>query len=200
MKAYPDPLIDLIEELASFSGVGRRSATKMAFDILDMEDYRAVSIAKAIVNAKKNISRCKRCHHISEKELCSICSDIKRDQGILTVVDGPRDLIAIERTSEYKGLYHVLHGRISPLEGVRPKDLMIESLIERVQNEDIKEIILANSPTLEGESTALYIARLLEGYNIRVTRIAHGVPIGGELEFADSVTLLKAIQGRKEIL
>ncbi len=197
MSAYPKSLLKLIENLGAFSGVGKRTATKMAFDILDMDSSTAADIARAIVNAKKNIKECKKCHHISEEEYCDICRNEKRNKKVICVVDSPRDLIAIENTDEYSGLYHVLHGKISPLDGVRPKDLRIDSLIERIKNENIEELILANSPTLEGEATALYISKILEEENILVSRIAHGVPVGGELEYSDSITLLKSIQGRK---
>ncbi|NLY72565.1 MAG: recombination protein RecR [Tissierellia bacterium] len=194
---YPKSLERLIEELAKLPGVGRKTATKMAFNLIDMRKEEAVEIARAIVDMKNKLGLCKRCHHLSEEALCSICQSDKRDTSLICVVDTPRDLLAIERAREYRGLYHVLHGRISPLEGVRPKDLFIEDLLERLENEKIEEIILANSPTLEGESTAIYLSKLLDGKVDKITRIAHGVPIGGDLEFADEVTLLKAMEGRK---
>lgn len=167
--------------------------------MIDMRKEEAMEIAKAIVEMKNKLGLCKRCHHLSEHALCNICQSDRRDTSLLCVVDTPRDLLAIERTREYKGLYHVLHGRISPLEGIRPKDLFIEDLVERLEAEPIEEVILANSPTLEGESTAIYLSKLLEGKVPRITRIAHGVPIGGDLEFADEMTLFKAIEGRKSL-
>lgn len=196
---YPKSLTKLIEELARLPGVGRKTATKMAFSFIDMRKDEATDIARAIVDMKNKLGLCKRCHHLSEETLCSICQSDRRDSSLICVVDTPRDLLAIERAREYRGLYHVLHGRISPLEGIRPKDLFIDDLVERLEKEEIKEVILANSPTLEGESTAIYLAKLLEDKVASVTRIAHGVPIGGDLEFADEVTLLKAMEGRKEI-
>lgn len=196
---YPESLTRLIEEFARLPGVGRKSATKMAFSMIDMRKEEAMEIAKAIVEMKNKLGLCKRCHHLSEHALCSICQNDRRDTSLLCVVDTPRDLLAIERTREYKGLYHVLHGRISPLEGIRPKDLFIEDLVERLEAEPIEEVILANSPTLEGESTAIYLSKLLEGKVPRISRIAHGVPIGGDLEFADEMTLFKAIEGRKSL-
>lgn len=196
---YPKSLNRLIEEFARLPGVGKKSATKMAFSLIDMRKEEAVELARAIVDMKNKLGLCKRCHHLSEEALCSICQNPKRDPSVLCVVDTPRDLLAIERAREYRGVYHVLHGRISPLEGVRPKDLFIEDLVKRLENEPIKEVILANSPTLEGESTAIYLSKLLEGKVPVITRIAHGVPIGGDLEFADEVTLLKAMEGRKAL-
>ena len=196
---YPESLTRLIEEFARLPGVGRKSATKMAFSMVDMRKDEVMEIAKAIVDMKNKLGLCKRCHHLSEHAFCSICQSEKRDLRLLCVVDTPRDLLAIERTREFKGIYHVLHGRISPLEGIRPKDLFIDDLVERLENEPIEEVILANSPTLEGESTAVYLSKLLGGKVEKVTRIAHGVPIGGDLEFADEMTLLKAMEGRKSL-
>lgn len=194
---YPKSLTRLIEEFARLPGVGKKSASKMAFSLIDMRKDEAMELAKAIVEMKNKLGLCKRCHHLSEEALCTICQNQRRDGSIICVVDTPRDLLAIERAREYRGLYHVLHGRISPLEGVRPKDLFIDDLLKRLEKEDVKEVILANSPTLEGESTAIYLSKLLEGRVGVITRIAHGVPIGGDLEFADEVTLLKAMEGRK---
>lgn len=196
---YPESLTRLIEEFARLPGVGRKSATKMAFSLIDMRKDEAMEIAKAIVEMKNKLGLCKRCHHLSEHALCSICQSDKRNTKLLCVVDTPRDLLAIERTREYRGLYHVLHGRISPLEGIRPKDLYIDDLVKRLEEEPIEEVILANSPTLEGESTAVYLSKLLEGKVPKISRIAHGVPIGGDLEFADEMTLLKAMEGRKSL-
>lgn len=196
---YPKSLTKLIEEFARLPGVGKKSASKMAFSLIDMRKEEAVELAKAIVEMKNKLGLCKKCHHLSEESLCGICQSARRDQSIICVVDTPRDLLAIERSREYRGLYHVLHGRISPLEGVRPRDLFIDDLLVRLEKEEVKEIILANSPTLEGESTAIYLSKLLEGKVETISRIAHGVPIGGDLEFADEVTLLKAMEGRKTL-
>lgn len=196
MQYFPESLIHLIEELAGIHGVGQKSAQKIAYSLLEMPKEDAESIAKAIVSMKRKVTTCEQCHHLTEETLCSICQDSKRNPSKIIVVDTPRDLVAIERTREYRGLYHVLHGRISPLDGVRPSDLTIDSLVKRLEKGDVEELILANSPTLEGESTAVYLSKLLEGKVKKITRIAHGVPIGGDLEFADEMTLLKAIEGR----
>ncbi len=196
---YPKSLTRLIEELARLPGVGRKTAIKMAFSLIDMNKEEATEIARAIVDMKNKLGLCERCHHLSEESLCTICQNPRRDSSIICVVDTPRDLLAIERAREYRGLYQVLHGRISPLEGIRPKDLFIDDLLQRLEEEEIEEVILANAPTLEGESTAIYLSKLLEGRVAKITRIAHGVPIGGDLEFADEVTLLKAMEGRKAL-
>lgn len=196
---YPKSLTRLIEELARLPGVGRKTAIKMAFSLIDMSKGEATELARAIVDMKNKLGLCERCHHLSEEPLCTICQNPRRDPSTICVVDTPRDLLAIERAREYRGLYHVLHGRISPLEGVRPRDLFIEDLLERLEKEEVEEVILANAPTLEGESTAIYLSKLLEGKVAKISRIAHGVPIGGDLEFADEVTLLKAMEGRKAL-
>ncbi len=198
MSLYPKKIEDLIDSLSKLPGVGKKSAQKMALNIVEMEESSALNIARSIETVKKDIMKCASCFHYSEEEYCDICKSQKRDKSIICVVDTPRDLIAIERTREYKGLYHVLHGTISPLNGVSPSDLTIKDLVNRVENESIKEVILATSPTLEGESTAIYISNLLIGKVESVTRIAHGVPIGGDLEFADEITLLKSIEGRQK--
>ncbi len=198
MSLYPSKIEDLIDALSKLPGVGKKSAQKMALNIVEMEDKNALRIANTIEVVKRDIRQCSNCFHFSENDVCDICSNAKRDISTVCVVDTPRDLIAIERTREYKGLYHVLHGAISPLNGVTPSDLRIKELVDRIEKGGIKEVILANSPTLEGESTAIYISNLLVGKVESVTRIAHGVPIGGDLEFADEITLLKSIEGRKK--
>ncbi len=198
MSLYPKKIEELIDSLSKLPGIGKKSAQKMALNIVEMEEASALCIAKSIEVVKKDIMKCSSCFHYSEEELCDICKSPKRDRSTICVVDTPRDLIAIERTREYKGLYHVLHGSISPLNGVSPSDLTIKELVDRVQNGEVQEVILATSPTLEGESTAIYISNLLVGKVHNVTRIAHGVPIGGDLEFADEVTLLKSLEGRQQ--
>ncbi len=196
MQDLPLSLQHLIEQLARLPGIGSKTAQKMAYNLVEMSEREAVDIARAIVEMKKKLHLCSQCHYLTEEELCKFCSNARRNPKIICVVDTPRDLLAIERTREYRGLYHVLHGRISPLDGVRPQDLFIDSLVKRVEEGEVEEIILANSPTLEGEATAVYLSKLLQGKGPRITRIAHGVPVGGDLEFSDEITLLKAIEGR----
>ena len=198
MDYYPESVIDLINEIAKLPGIGYKSAIKITYNLIEMNESEVTKLARAMVEMKKKVHYCKQCHHLTEEDLCSICSDKKRDQSIICVVDTPRDLIAIEKTREYHGLYHVLHGRISPLDGVRPQDLTIASLEKRLETGQVQELILANSPTLEGESTAVYLSKTMHGKVAKITRIAHGVPIGGDLEFADEITLLKAMEGRHD--
>ncbi|NMB03939.1 MAG: recombination protein RecR [Tissierellia bacterium] len=198
MDYYPESVIDLINEIAKLPGIGYKSAIKITYNLIEMNESEVTKLARAMVEMKKKVHYCKQCHHLTEEDLCSICSNKKRDQSIICVVDTPRDLIAIEKTREYHGLYHVLHGRISPLDGVRPQDLTIASLEKRLETGQVQELILANSPTLEGESTAVYLSKTMHGKVAKITRIAHGVPIGGDLEFADEITLLKAMEGRHD--
>lgn len=198
MDYYPESVIDLINEIAKLPGIGYKSAIKITYNLIEMNESEVSKLARAMVEMKKKVHYCKQCHHLTEEDLCSICSNKKRDQSIICVVDTPRDLIAIEKTREYHGLYHVLHGRISPLDGIRPQDLTIASLEKRLETGQVQELILANSPTLEGESTAVYLSKTMHGKVAKITRIAHGVPIGGDLEFADEITLLKAMEGRHD--
>ena len=198
MEHYTAPVTKLIEEMAKLPGIGRKSAQRLAFHILDMKEADVVELAKAIVNAKKYTKHCQRCGNMTEGELCSICSSLKRDMSTICVVEDVRDIAAMERTKEYKGVYHVLHGTISPLDGIGPDDINIKSLITRL-NADVKEVILATNPTIEGEATAVYISRLIKPMGIKVTRIAHGIPVGGDIEYADEVTLMRAMEGRREM-
>ena len=198
MEHYTAPVTKLIEELAKLPGIGRKSAQRLAFHILDMKGSDVVELTKAIVNAKKHTKHCQRCGNLTETELCGICSSVKRDMSTICVVEDVRDIAAMERTKEYKGVYHVLHGTISPLDGIGPDDINIKSLIRRL-NTDIKEVILATNPTIEGEATAVYISRLIKPMGIKVTRIAHGIPVGGDIEYADEVTLMRAMEGRREM-
>lgn len=195
---YSAPVTKLIEELSKLPGIGRKSAQRLAFHILDMKGSDVAELAKAIVNAKKNTKHCKTCGNLTEGELCSICSSIKRDFSTICVVEDVRDIAAMERTKEYKGVYHVLHGTISPLDGIGPDEINIKNLIIRL-SADIKEVIIATNPTIEGEATAVYISRLIKPMGIKVTRIAHGIPMGGDIEYADEVTLMKAMEGRREM-
>ena len=198
MEYYPESVNRLIGEIAKLPGIGYKSALKIAYNLIEMSQPEVVKLAQAMVEMKQKVHYCRQCHHLTEDELCTICANPKRDPSLLCVVDTPRDLIAIEKTREYHGLYHVLHGRISPLDGVRPQDLTIASLEKRLAEGQVAEMILANSPTLEGESTAVYLAKTMQGKVAKITRIAHGVPIGGDLEFADEITLLKALEGRHD--
>lgn len=196
---YIKPLARLIDEFSKMPGIGPKTAQRLAFYILKNSSERVASLAKAILEAKEKVKHCSICGNITDQEVCEICQNINRDKSIICVVEKVRDLIAIENTGEYKGLYHVLEGAISPLDGIEPENLKIDSLLKRLKTEKIKEIILATNPNIEGEVTASYINKLIEPLNIKVTRIAYGVPIGGSLEFADEVTLTQALMGRQKI-
>lgn len=196
---YTKPLARLIDEFSKMPGIGPKTAQRLAFYILKNSSERVASLAKAILEAKEKVKHCSICGNITDQEVCEICQNINRDKSIICVVEKVRDLIAIENTGEYKGLYHVLEGAISPLDGIEPENLKIDSLLKRLKTEKIKEIILATNPNIEGEVTASYINKLIEPLNIKVTRIAYGVPIGGSLEFADEVTLTQALMGRQKI-
>jgi recombination protein RecR len=197
MVYLPQPLTLLIDELARLPGVGRKTAQRLAFYLVNEKEERAAGLAEAILNAKSKIIFCSICFNMTDVDPCPICTSAKRDQKTLCVVESPKDVIAIEKTREYHGLYHVLHGAISPMDGIGPEDIKLRELILRLQKHDVDEIILATNPTIEGEATAMYISKLLKGTGIIVTRLAHGIPVGGDLEFADEVTLMKAIEGRR---
>lgn len=199
MKYYAKPLNKLISELSKLPGIGGKTAQRLAFHILSMEDKDAVSIADAIIDAKKNMHYCSVCGNLTDTDPCAICTDATRDQNIICVVESPRDVYAMERMRDFKGLYHVLHGAISPMDGIGPDDINLKQLIIRLQSNDVREIILATNPNIEGEATAMYTARLIKPSGIKVTRIAHGVPVGGDLEYADEITLSKAMEGRREL-
>ena len=200
MRQYPRPLSRLINELSKLPGIGGKTAQRLAFHILSLSESEARDLADAIIEAKGSMHYCSVCGNLTDSDPCSICSDTARDAGTICVVESPQDVIAIERIREYNGLYHVLHGAISPAEGIGPNDINLKSLIKRLQTDDnVREIIVATNPNIEGEATAMYIARLLKPTGIRITRIAHGIPVGGDLEYADEVTLLKAVEGRREI-
>ena len=192
-------LDNLIDQFAKIPGVGRKSAQRMAFYVISLTDEEANIFSSAIVNAKKSIKKCKICQNIADTNICSICSDKSRDQSIICVVQDPKDLIAFERIGEYNGLYHVLHGLISPIDGISPNDLYIKELLHRLSNNFVKEVIMATNPTIEGEATAMYISKLIKPLNIKVTRLAYGIPVGGNLEFIDDLTLNRAFEGRCEL-
>jgi recombination protein RecR len=199
MINFPESMNLLIDQLAKLPGIGRKTAQRLAFYIINMNNEDVKKMANSIVNAKENTHYCKKCFHLTDQEYCYICQNSKRDESTICIVDSPKDLLAIERTKEYKGLYHVLHGSISPLDGIGPDDIKIKELITRLGSEDIQELILANSPTIEGEATAVYLSKLLSTFDIKITRIAHGVPVGGDIEFADEITIIKALESRREL-
>jgi recombination protein RecR len=196
---YPEPISKLIDSFMKLPGIGPKTAVRLAFFVLSMKEDVVLDFAKALVNAKRNLSYCSVCGHITDKDPCYICEDTRRDRSIVCVVQDPKDVIAMEKMKEYNGLYHVLHGAISPMDGVGPEDINIPDLLKRLQNDEITEVILATNPNIEGEATAMYISRLLKPTGIKVSRIAHGLPVGGDLEYADEVTLSRALEGRREI-
>ena len=198
MNHYGNQMIALIEELSRLPGIGAKSAQRLAFHIISMPKENVERLAQAIVVAKAEIKYCKSCWTVTDKELCHICRDDSRDRKEIMVVEDSRDMAAYERTKEFKGVYHVLHGAISPMMGVGPSDIRIKELLGRIQQQDIDEVILATNPNIEGEATAMYISKLLKPLEIRTTRIAHGVPVGGDLEYIDEMTLLRAFQGRRD--
>lgn len=198
-KYYAKPLAKLINELSRLPGIGGKTAQRLAFHILSMKEQEARALADSILDAKQNMKYCSVCGNLTDTDPCAICSDPSRDRNVICVVETPKDVVAMEKIKEYSGLYHVLHGAISPMEGVGPEDINLKQLIMRLQEEDVQEIILATNPNIEGEATAMYIARLIKPSGIKVSRIAHGIPVGGDLEYADEVTLLKAMEGRREL-
>ena len=199
MREYPKPLDILISELSRLPGIGGKTAQRLAFHILSLEDKEAERLANAILRAKREMRYCSVCGNLTDTDPCRICSDPQRRQDVICVVENPRDVAAMERIREYNGLYHVLHGVISPMEGLGPEDINLKSLIARLQTSDVKELIVATNPNIEGEATAMYIARLIKPSGIKVSRIAHGIPVGGDLEYADEVTLLKSLEGRRQL-
>ena len=189
----------LAEQFGKLPGIGAKTAQRLAFHVLALPDQEAEEFAQAIVEAKKSVKTCPVCQNLTDRDLCPICADSKRDQGLICVVAEPRDVIALERAREYLGVYHVLHGVISPLSHVGPDDIRIRELLARVAQGNVREVIMATNPDTEGEATAMYISRLLRPMEVRVTRLAYGVPVGSQLEYADEVTLLRALEGRQEI-
>ncbi len=198
-ETNPLPLVVLSEQFAKLPGIGMKTAQRLAYFVMSMNDQDAKQFSDAILNAHSTIHFCKSCQNLTDKEICVICENASRDQSTICVVEGPKDVSAIERTNEFKGLYHVLHGLISPIDGITPDKLKIKELLNRIQTFDIKEIIMATNPTVEGEATAMYISKLLKPLDIKVTRLAFGLPMGGILEYADEVTLFKALENRSEI-
>ena len=199
MKQYPKSLGKLINELSKLPGIGDKTAQRLAFHVLSLTDKEAESLAEAVVEAKHSLKYCSCCGNFTDKDPCDICSDTERRRDVICVVESPKDVVAIERIGEFDGQYHVLHGVISAMEGIGPEDINIKSLITRLQNSEVQELIIATNPNIEGEATATYLARLIKPSGIKVSRIANGIPVGGDLEFTDKVTLLKAIEGRREL-
>ncbi len=201
MNNYYLPCLEaLAEHFESLPGVGKKSAQKLAYSVLKMSPERAASFADSITKAKNSVKYCKKCCNFTDKEICSICSDPSRDPTVICVVEDPRDISAIERTQEFHALYHVLHGVISPLNGIGPDEIFIKELLNRIKNEKTNEVIMATNPTVEGEATAMYISKILKPLGVKVTRLAYGVPVGASLEYADEVTLSRALLGRNEII
>ena len=193
------PLTKLIEQFERLPGIGHKTAQRMAFHVLNYSKEDANAFAEAILQAHEKIKRCSICQNLCDDELCGICRNTARDKSTICVVEDARDVIAFERTREYNGLYHVLHGLISPMDGIGPENLTIKELLARLQSQEVQEVIMATNPTVEGEATAMYLSRLIKPLGIKVSRLAYGIPVGGNLEYADEVTLYRALQGRNEI-
>ena len=198
MAEYILPLEKLIEQFRHLPGIGQKTAVRLAFAVLDFSEEEAFAFADAVRGAKEQVKTCRICQNISDGELCPICADEKRDRSVICVVEDVKDLLAFERTREYRGLYHVLHGLISPIDGVGPDQLRIKELLARLDG-SVKEVIMATNPTVEGEATAMYLARLIKPLGVTVTRLAYGIPVGGEVEYADEITLYRALEGRREL-
>ena len=196
---YVLPLQHLIEKFCTLKGVGYKTAVRYAFSVLDMDENEAEEFANAIISAKRDIHPCRICGNLSADELCNICSDKKRDNGIICVVEDSRTVMALEKVREYDGLYHVLGGVISPMDNVGPENLRIKELLERIKAGDVREVIIATNPNIEGETTAMYISKLISPLGVKVTRLAYGVPVGADLEYADEMTLMRALDGRRQI-
>ncbi|GGE47339.1 recombination protein RecR [Pullulanibacillus camelliae] len=196
---YPEPIAKLIDSFMKLPGIGPKTAVRLAFFVIDMKDDDVMDFGRALVNVKRQLVYCSECQNISDHDPCYICGDTSRDRTTICVVQEPRDVIAMEKMRDYRGLYHVLHGAISPVDGVGPEDIKVAELIKRLQNEEVQEVILATNPTIEGEATAMYISRLIKPAGVKTSRIAHGLPVGGDLEYADEVTLSRALEGRREL-
>ena len=199
MQQYAVPIANLIDQLSKLPGIGKKTAQRLAFFILEMEDLEAEKISEAILEAKEKIKLCTICQNLTDIDPCVLCQNVNRDKSIICVVEGAKDIIAMERSREYKGEYHVLHGVISPMDNIGPSDIKVKELLNRLADDKVKEVILATNPTVEGEATALYISRLIKPLGVKVTRIAHGIPVGGDLEYFDEVTLSKAMENRREL-
>ena len=199
MELYSGPINNLISELAALPGIGEKSAQRLAFHLINMPAGKVNRLANTIMEAKQKVRYCSECFTLTDNEICPVCSNERRDHSLIMVVENPRDLAAYEKTGKYQGVYHVLHGAISPMIGIGPNDIKLKELLERLKTQDVKEVIIATNSSLEGETTAMYISKLVKPLGILVTRIASGVPVGGDLECIDEVTLLRALEGRTEL-
>ncbi len=199
MDYYALPIANLIEQFSKLPGIGRKTAQRLAFYVLEMDDVDAELLSRSITDAKSKIKLCTTCCDLTDEDPCHLCQDQHRDQSMICVVEGAKDKIAMERSKEYKGQYHILHGVISPMDNVGPADIKVRELLNRLSDDVVKEVIIATNPTVEGEATALYLSRLIKPMGIKVTRIAHGIPVGGDLQYFDEVTLAKAMDNRREI-
>ncbi|CDD28554.1 MAG: recombination mediator RecR [Clostridia bacterium] len=199
MSYYSPSIEKLIESFERLPSIGHKTAVRLAFHMLDLSKEETDEFINSIINAKEKLKYCSNCYNISDTDPCPICSSPKRDNSVICVVEDVRDVMAMERTHEFKGVYHVLHGTISPMNGIGPEDIKIKELLNRIANNDIKEIIIATNPRVEGEATAIYLSKIIKPLGIKVTRIAHGIPVGGDLEYTDEVTLSKALEGRREL-
>ena len=199
MSYYSPSIEKLIESFEKLPSIGHKTAVRLAFHMLDLNEEDTHEFINSIINAKSNLKYCSNCYNISDTDPCPICSSPKRDSQIICVVEDVRDIMAMERTHEFKGVYHVLHGTISPMNGIGPEDIKIKELLNRIGSGNIKEIIIATNPRVEGEATAIYLSKIIKPLGIKVTRIAHGIPVGGDLEYTDEVTLSKALEGRREL-
>ncbi len=199
MSTHAEPIERLIQELTKLPGIGRKTAGRLAFHILRIPKSEAHELARGIIDVKERIQLCSVCFNLTDRDPCGICSDSRRDNEIICVVEEPNDLMAIEGTGDFKGKYHVLHGALSPLEGIGPEDIKAKELLERLEVNKVKEVIMATNPNVEGGATALYLTKLIKPLGVKVTRIAYGIPMGGDIEYTDGVTLAKALEGRREI-
>ena len=199
MSRYAEPMANLIEQLMRLPSIGPKTAQRLAFHILKTPRENVERLAEALIEVKDRIVSCSVCGNITEKDPCSICTDERRDKAVIAVVEESKDVIALERTGEFHGLYHVLGGAISPMDGIGPEDISVKELLFRLKNQEVREVILATDPNIEGEATSMYLAKLIKPTGIKVTRIAHGLPVGGDLEYADEVTLARALEGRREV-
>ncbi|MBQ7254912.1 MAG: recombination protein RecR [Oscillospiraceae bacterium] len=199
MKEFPNAMERLTEQFARLPGIGGKTAQRLAFFVLGLPDEQAQAFADAIIEAKKTVKTCPVCQNLTDEEVCPVCADPNRDHGIVCVVAEPKDVIAMERAREYRGTYHVLHGVISPLNHVGPNEIRVKELLARMESGEVREVIMATNPDVEGEATAMYLSRLLRPLGVKVTRLAYGIPVGSRLEYTDEVTLLRALEGRREI-
>jgi len=196
---YPEAIAKLIDAFTRLPGIGPKTAGRLAFHVIRMKEEDVTDFAKALINVKRNLHYCSICCNITDMDPCRICQDKSRDPSVICVIQEPRDLVAMERTKEFRGFYHVLHGDISPMEGIGPDEIYVAELLKRLGDEQVQELIMATNPNIEGEATAMYLSRLIKPFGIKVTRIAHGLPVGGDLDYADEITLSKALEGRREL-